>query len=148
MEGELIKSIIISASGLRVQGERMRVIAENLANANSIPQQPGAEPYRRKVLTFRNQLDRALGVDVVRVGGRDTDRSEFPKRRDPGHPAADENGYVRLPNVNSLVEMMDMREAQRSYEANLVVIESAKGMLTRPIDICADRAVAAFRYTT
>ena len=135
MEGELIKSIIVSASGLRVQGERMRVIAENLANANSIPQQPGSEPYRRKLLTFRNQLDRSLGVELVSIGRRATDRSQFPQRRDPGHPAADQNGYVQLPNVNTLVEMMDMREAQRSYEANLNVIASAKGMLTRTIDI-------------
>ncbi len=131
---DLIKAIAISASGLRVQGERMRTIAENLANAGTLPQKPGDLPYRRKILTFRNQLDRALGVNLVEIGRRTFDRSAFPKELDPSHPAADADGYVLQPNVNGLIEFMDMREAQRSYEATLNVIENAKTMLMRTID--------------
>ena len=132
---DLIKAIVISSSGLRAQGERMRTIAENLANASSLGQKPGDLPYRRKILTFRNQLDRALGVNLVEVARRTLDRSEFSKELNPSHPAADADGYVLQPNVNGLVEFMDMREAQRSYEANLNVIENAKTMLMRTIDI-------------
>ena len=132
---DLLKAIVISASGLRVQGERMRTIAENLANASTLPQKPGDLPYRRKILTFRNQLDRALGVDLVEVARRTFDRSEFGKELNPSHPAADGEGYVLQPNVNGLVEFMDMREAQRSYEANLKVIENTKTMLMRTIEI-------------
>ena len=132
---DLIKAIVVSSSGLRVQGERMRTIAENLANASSLGQKPGDLPYRRKILTFRNQLDRALGVNLVEVARRTFDRSEFGKELNPSHPAADAEGYVLQPNVNGLVEFMDMREAQRSYEANLNVIENAKTMLMRTIDI-------------
>ena len=132
---DLIKSIMVSASAMKAQGQRMEVIAENIANADSLGQRPGEDPYQRKVLTFRNLLDRSLGVERVTVNKVDVDRSEFPKRFDPGHPAADTTGYVMTPNVNSLVEMMDMRESQRSYEANLSMIETAKGMLTRTIDL-------------
>jgi flagellar basal-body rod protein FlgC len=132
---DLIKSIMVSASAMKAQGQRMEVIAENIANADSLGQRPGEDPYQRKVLTFRNLLDRSLGVERVSVNKVDVDRSEFPKRFDPGHPAADTTGYVLTPNVNSLVEMMDMRESQRSYEANLSMIETAKGMLTRTIDL-------------
>ena len=132
---DLIKSMMVSASAMKAQGQRMEVIAENIANADSLGQRPGEDPYQRKVLTFRNLLDRSLGVERVTVNKVDVDRSEFPKRFDPGHPAADTTGYVMTPNVNSLVEMMDMRESQRSYEANLSMIETAKGMLTRTIDL-------------
>lgn len=132
---DLIKAIVVSSAGLRVQGERMRTIAENLANASTLGQKPGDLPYRRKILTFRNQLDRALGVNLVEVARRTFDRSEFSKELNPSHPAADAEGYVLQPNVNGLVEFMDMREAQRSYEANLNVIENAKTMLMRTIDI-------------
>ncbi len=132
---ELVKSIFVSSSGLRVQGERMRVIAENIANSNSLPSTPGALPYQRKVVTFRSQLDRSLDVATVQIGQRTVDRSEFSRRYDPGHPGADADGYLQLPNVNGLVEAMDMKEAQRSYEANLSLIETAKSMLTRTIDI-------------
>ena len=111
---DLIKSIMVSASAMKAQGQRMEVIAENIANADSLGQRPGEDPYQRKVLTFRNLLDRTLGVQRVSVNKVDVDRSEFPKRYDPGHPAADATGYVMTPNVNSLVEMMDMRESQRS----------------------------------
>jgi flagellar basal-body rod protein FlgC len=129
------KTILVSASGMRAQGQRMRTIAENLANANSAPTAPGEEPYRRKVPTFQNVLDRANGVELVRVRRTVPDMSEFQKRYDPGHPGADADGYVRMPNVTSLVEMMDLREAQRSYEANASVIEAARKMLARTLEI-------------
>lgn len=132
---ELFDSMFISASGMRVQGERLRVIAENLANVDSVGENPGADPYRRKTITFRNQLDREMGVDTVRVAKVGTDKSDFRKKYDPGNPAADQAGYVSLPNVNALVEMTDMREAQRSYEANLKVIETSRNMLSRTIDV-------------
>src|SRR3546814_7312488 len=101
---------------MKVQGFRLRIIAENLANADSVAQTPGGDPYRRKVVTFRNHLDRELGVETVSVNRISYDQSEFQKRFDPNHPAADADGYVELPNVTSLIEMSDMREAQRSYE--------------------------------
>ncbi len=132
---DLIKSILVSASAMKAQGQRMQVIAENIANADSLGQRPGENPYQRKVLTFRNLLDRSLGVERLQANKVDVDRSEFRKRYEPGHPAADATGYVLTPNVTSLVEMMDMRESQRSYEANLSMIETAKGMLTRTIDL-------------
>ena len=132
---ELFDSMFISASGMRVQGERLRVIAENIANVDSVGETPGADPYRLKVITFRNQLDRQMGVETVKVSKVGTDPSDFRKKYDPGNPAADKDGYVSLPNVNALVEMTDMREAQRSYEANLKVIEASRSMLTRTIDV-------------
>lgn len=132
---ELFDSLFIAGSGMRVQGERLRVIAENLANVDSVGETPGADPYRRKVITFKNQLDREMGFDRVKVSKVGTDPSDFRKKYDPGNPAADAAGYVSLPNVNSLVEMTDMREAQRSYEANLKVIEASRSMLTRTIDV-------------
>ena len=132
---ELIKSIFVSAAAMKAQGQRMEVIAENIANADSLGQTPGADPYQRKVMLFRNLLDRDLGLDTLRVQKVDVDRTDFPKRFEPGHPAANEEGYVLMPNVNSLIEMMDMREAQRSYEANLSMVETAKSMLVRTIDV-------------
>ena len=127
--------MLVSASGLRVQAQRMRVIAENLANASSTPRTPEDEPYRRKLVTFKTVLDRETGVELVEIGRETVDRSEFSKRYDPGHPGADADGYVRMPNVNALIELMDMREAQRSYEANLNVIDASKRMLTRTINL-------------
>jgi flagellar basal-body rod protein FlgC len=132
---ELLKSIFVSAAAMKAQGQRMEVIAENIANADSLGQTPGADPYQRKVMLFRNLLDRELGLDTLRVQKIDVDRTEFPKRFEPGHPAANDEGYVLMPNVNSLIEMMDMREAQRSYEANLSMVETAKSMLVRTIDL-------------
>jgi flagellar basal-body rod protein FlgC len=132
---ELIKTMMISAAGMRAQNQRIRVISENLANASSMARGPDGEPYRRKVVTFTNVLDRELGIEAVRVRKIDQDRSEFPLKFDPGHPSANGDGYVRLPNVNGLVEMMDMREAQRSYEANLKVIETARNMLMRTLEV-------------
>ena len=132
---DLVKSIKISAAGMQAQGTRLRVIAENLANADSLADRPGEQPYRRKLVTFKNVLDRQLQTNRVKIDKFLSDRSEFPKRYEPSHPAADADGYVETPNVKPLVEMMDMREAQRSYEANLSVIEVSKRMLMRTIDL-------------
>jgi len=135
MSDDLIKIMRISSAGLRAQGTRLRVISENVANAGSLPQSPDEEPYRRKVTTFKNALDRASGLETVRVGEITTDKSSFGRKFDPNHPAADDNGYIQTPNVNTLIEMMDMREAQRSYEANLNVIKTSKAMLKGTLDI-------------
>ena len=132
---DFLKSIAIAASGRRAQAGRMRVIAENIANADSTAQRPGADPYRRKIPTFRSEIDRTLEASVLGTGRTRTDPSEFRSKYQPGHPAADASGYVKYPNVNSLVEMTDMREAQRSYEANLNVIGATRRMLQRTIEI-------------
>jgi flagellar basal-body rod protein FlgC len=132
---DFLKSIAIAASGLRAQAGRMRVIAENVANADSTAQRPGADPYRRRIPTFRAEVDRTLEAKVVSMGPVRADPSDFRTRYEPGHPAADANGYVKYPNVNSVVEMSDMREAQRSYEANLNVIGATRRMIQRTIDI-------------
>jgi flagellar basal-body rod protein FlgC len=132
---DFLKSIAIAASGLRAQAGRMRVISENIANADSTPPGPGADPFRRKIPTFRSAIDRALDARVVALGRIRTDPSQFRIKHEPGHPAADANGYVKYPNVNSLVEMTDMREAQRSYEANINVIGATRRMIQRTIDI-------------
>jgi len=114
---DLLKALDISARGMDVQTTRLRVIAENLSNQDTTGTSPESLPYRRKTVAFGNQLDAALGTDVVRVRKVGEDKSEFPLRYDPSHPAANAQGYVRTPNVNSFVEVMDMREAQRSYNA-------------------------------
>jgi flagellar basal-body rod protein FlgC len=129
------RSIAIAATGLRAQAGRMRIIAENLANANSTAETPGGDPYRRRMPTFQSRLDRELGARTVELGRVQQDNSAFQMRLEPGHPAADANGYVKYPNVNSLVETMDMREAQRSYEANLNMISTTRRMIQRTIDI-------------
>src|SRR3546814_5379821 len=118
-----------SAAGMRAQGTRLLVISENIANANSTAQTPGGEPYRRKLVTFDNELDRSLGIETVRVDSIVADRSAFSRRYEPGHPAADADGYVLTPNVNSLMEMADLREAQRSYGANPHVSESSPALI-------------------
>jgi flagellar basal-body rod protein FlgC len=132
---DFIKSLSIAASGLHAQAGRMRIIAENLANADSTAARPNADPYRRKIATFRSELDRALGGRIVGLGRVTTDSSAFRLKHEPGHPAADANGNVKYPNVNALVEMTDMREAQRSYEANLDVIGATRRMIQRTLDI-------------
>jgi flagellar basal-body rod protein FlgC len=132
---DFFRSIAIAASGLRAQAGRMRVISENIANADSTASGPGADPYRRKIPTFRSEVDRALGAQTVVLGRIKTDPTEFRLKYEPGHPAADANGNVKYPNVNSLVEMMDMREAQRSYEANVNVITASRRMIQRTIEI-------------
>ena len=132
---DLMKAIKASAAGLRAQGLRIRLASENLANANSLATGPDGDPYRRKVATFRSALDKASGVEVVKVGRVLTDKAEFGKRYDPGHPSADKEGYIKLPNINPLIELTDLREGQRSYEANLGAIDAAKGMLARTLEI-------------
>jgi flagellar basal-body rod protein FlgC len=132
---DFMKTLTIAASGLRAQAGRMRIISENIANADSTPSSPGADPYRRKVPTFRTELDRSLGVQLVELGKVQTDQSDFRLKYEPGHPAADKDGNVKYPNVNPLVEMTDMREAQRSYEANINVVTATRRMLQRTIDI-------------
>ncbi len=132
---DLTQAMHVSAAGMKVQGARMRLVAQNLANANSAPLAPGGQPYRRQTITFENVLDRELGVELVRVARTDVDRSAFPLRYDPGHPAADADGYVLMPNVNPLLEMMDLREAQRSFEANLNALGLARSMVQRTLDL-------------
>lgn len=132
---ELNKSTATATSGMKVQAQRLRVISENLANVDSLPTQPGQEPYRRKTVTFKTELDRATGTSKVVVDKVRQDRSDFNKKFDPQHPAADRDGYVLAPNVNPLIEMMDMREAQRSYEANLNVVNVSKAMLSRTVEM-------------
>lgn len=132
---DFTKSIAIAASGLRAQAGRMRIISENIANADSTASTAGADPYRRKIATFTSQLDRELDARVVGSARARNDTSEFQSKYQPSHPAADARGYVKYPNVNSLVEMTDMREAQRSYEANVNVIGAARRMIQRTLDI-------------
>ncbi len=132
---DLIKSLFVSASGLRAQNGRMRIIAENIANANSTAKTPDELPYRRKIPTFKSQFDKEVGAQLVSLGKVAEDSTDFQSVFMPGHPAADANGYVLQPNVNTLIETTDMREAQRTYEANLNVIESTRRMLQRTIDI-------------
>lgn len=132
---ELKNAMKISASGMRAQGDRLKVIAGNLANAESLAKTPGGDPYRRKVVSFKSELDRATGANMVQAQKPKTDRSDFELKYDPGHPSANADGYVKMPNVKTIIEMADMREAQRSYEANLNVVDSAKQMLNRTIDL-------------
>jgi|ERR1700722_8857945 flagellar basal-body rod protein FlgC len=132
---DFIKSLAIASSGLRAQIGRMRIISENIANSDSVSQTPGGDPYRRRIVTFSSELDRTLGANVVKIGPVQTDSSDFLVKHEPGNPAADANGDVKYPNVNNLVEMTDLRDAQRSYEANLNVISATRRMLQRTIDI-------------
>lgn len=132
---DLQKALTISARGMTAQTTRLRVIAENLANQDTTGTSPGTQPYRRKTVSFANTMDRAAGIEAVRVKKVGRDMSDLPLRFDPGHPAADPRGYVRVPNVNSFVEVMDMKEAERSYGANLNVLQVSRSMLTRTIDM-------------
>lgn len=132
---DLTTSMAVAASGMRAQSGRMRVIAENIANANSTSQTPGGDPYRRKVATINSEFDRQLGATMVEADKPTEDMSDFRQQYDPGNPAADSRGYIKLPNVNPLIEIMDMREAQRSYEADLTVMDATKTMLSRTVDL-------------
>jgi flagellar basal-body rod protein FlgC len=132
---DLAASMAIVASGMRAQTDRMRVISENIANANSTSKTPDGEPYRRKIATMQSEFDRAMNATVVKPGEPVQDMSDFRLQYDPGNPAANKTGYVKLPNVNPLVEIMDMREAQRSYEADLTVMEASKSMMARTVDL-------------
>lgn len=132
---DLKSSMFVSAAGMKAQGERIKLISQNIANSDSTAQTPGGEPFRRKVLTFKNYLDRNVDARVVKVDKIGSDKSDFELRYDPGHPAANADGYVLMPNVNTMIEMADMREAQRSYEANLSVIDISRTLMMRTIQI-------------
>ena len=135
MIGDLSTSADIAVSGMKAQAQRLKVISENMANAESVSAEPGKDPYRRQVVTFQQYVDRETGADMVKVGKIVKDKSEFIKKYDPNHPAADAQGYVSMPNVNPLIEMMDIKEAQRSYEANLSVVQTSREMNSKILDI-------------
>ncbi len=132
---DFLRSMSIATSGLRAQAGRMRVISENIANADSTATTPGGDPYQRKIPTFSSTLDRALDAQVVTLGRVKPDTSAFRVKNEPGNPAADANGNVKYPNINPLIEMTDMRDAQRSYEANLNIISATRRMIQRTLDI-------------
>ena len=132
---EFLKSLTIAASGLKAQSGRMRIIAENIANADSAPSGVGAEPYRRKIPTFTQHIDRETGASMIEAGRVRRDNSPFRTKYDPGNPSADARGEVRRPNVNGLIENMDMREAQRSYEANLNMVTATRKMINATLAI-------------
>ncbi|HEX4371026.1 MAG TPA: flagellar basal body rod protein FlgC [Rhizomicrobium sp.] len=132
---EFSNSMAIAAAGMRVQSDRMKVIAENIANADSTSPTPGGDPYRRKVPTVTQGFDRELGVNLVESGKTMADKSDFRSQYDPGNPTADAKGYVKLPNVDPLIEIMDMKEAQRSYEADLTVMTSTKQMMSQAVSL-------------
>lgn len=129
------KSMLIAASGLRAQSGRMKIIAENIANAESTAKVKGGNPYQRQIPTFHEVFDAEIGANIVKQGRVKLDESDFGEKFDPGNPAANDKGIVKMPNVNTLIEMVDMREAQRTYEANLNVIGSTRRMLARTLDI-------------
>ena len=135
MSSELMSAMTAAATGLRAQTVRIRISAENLANADTTASTPGGDPYRRKAPVFRTFYDREVGVDTVKVTGARLDQTPFPEKYDPSHPAADARGYVKMSNVSSLIEMADLREAQRAYEANLDVIETSRTLQTRTLDL-------------
>lgn len=130
----LSDTLLIAGAGMRAQSDRLRVVAENIANVDATGRTPDELPYRRKIVTFQNVMDKQLGVPTVRVS-RGYDPSDFRMKYSPGHPAANEQGYILTANVESMVEMMDMREARRAYEANLSVVETGRAMLQRTLNI-------------
>ncbi len=133
---DLYGAMTISAHGMKAQSQRVRVIAENMANADTAANKPGADPYRRQIITFKNEMDRAKGMDLVQVDKiRDDMKRDFTLKYMPEHPGADEKGYVKMPNVDAIIETMDMREAQRSYEANLGMIDQSRNMIMQTIDL-------------
>lgn len=131
----LVSTLKVAATGMTAQSERLRIVSENIANSQSTGGTPGADPYQRKTITFAAELDRTTGASTVNVESIARDRSEYPLEYLPGHEAADENGYVKTPNVNMLVEMADMREAIRGYEANLQSIKQARELISMTIDL-------------
>ena len=132
---DLHTSMQLAFAGMTAQGQRLKVIAQNLANTDSTAKTPGGEPYRRKIITFHAVLDKTLGADSVAVGRPVTVSGKLERKFDPGNPAADAEGYVQMPNVNPVVELMDMRDAQQSYQANLNVIDAAKSMISHTLDL-------------
>lgn len=128
-------SLRIAGSGMTANSTRLRVVSENIANARSTGATPGADPYRRKTVTFENALDNASGVATVQVGSIGADQSPFTTELDPGNPAADAKGFVKLPNINLIMEMADMRESNRAYEANLQVVKETRDLVAMTIDL-------------
>ncbi len=135
MAGDLNQTLNVSATGMDVQTKRLRVIAENIANQDTTGSSPGADPYRRKTITFETAMDKVAGVETVKVKNIGIDSSDLPLHYDPANPASNAQGYVKLPNVNSFIEIMDMREAERSYSANLSVMQATRSMLNKTIDL-------------
>ncbi len=135
MAAELDGAMSISAAGMDAQAARLRVVSQNLANQDTTAAVPGAEPYRRRTITFQSVMDETAGGETVQVKNIDVDPSNLPQKYDPSNPAADAQGYVKLPNVNSFMEIMDMREAERSYNANLSVMQASRSMANKTIDI-------------
>ena len=133
MPSDLVKSLSIASSGMKAQSDRLKVVSENIANADTTGLAPGDRPYRRKTIFFKDVMNKEIGAHTVSVKKYGTDKSDFVKKYEPSHPAADEQGYVMYPNVNPMVEMMDMREARVGYEANMNVIETSKGLLQQTI---------------
>jgi flagellar basal-body rod protein FlgC len=132
---DLVNSMYIAASGMKAQSDRLRIVAQNIANVDTTGSNPSEAPYRRKVVSFRNELDRAMDADLVKVSQYGVDKTNFPQKYDPSHPAANEEGYVQMPNVNPILEMVDMREARRAYEANINVVEVSKELLLQTINM-------------
>ena len=135
MPDSLVATITAAGAGLSAQSVRMRVVSENIANANVTAKTPGGDPYRRKMISFESDIDGRAGVDIVRVGDISTDARSFRVDHEPGHPAADPQGYVKLPNVDIMMELADMREANRSYLANLQMIKQAREAITMTLDL-------------
>ena len=135
MAGNLSVSADIAVPGMKAQSERLRIISENMANADSIGIRPGEDPYRRQVVTFKDYIDKETGAKMVKVDKVVPDESQFPLKYDPNHPAANAEGYVAMPNVNPLIEMMDLKEAQRSYDANLSMMQTARDMNSKVLDL-------------
>ena len=135
MSNELTDIFSISSSALKAENQRMKVIAQNIANANTTPAAPGQQPYQRQVVSFKNEFDKAIGAYKVQVSGIQKDRSDTIKKYDPSNPSADAQGYVQMPNINPLVEAMDMGDANRAYEANLNVIDATRGMVLHTINL-------------
>ncbi len=133
---DLWNTMTISAYGMRAQGERTRVISENIANAGTAATTPDGKPYTRKVITFKNTMDKVNGTDLVKVKDiTDDKKSDYVLKYMPDHPGANAEGYVKMPNVQMIVELNDMREAQRSYEANLGMYNQSKSMALRTVDM-------------
>ena len=131
---DLLDTMAISGAGMQAQSQRLKIVSQNIANADAVGSH-GSQPYRRQTVSFKEVLDRETDTSLVRVSKFDTDKSDFQKRYEPAHPMADAEGYVLYPNVNPIMEMMDMREARRGYEANLNVIESSKAMLSQTVNL-------------
>ncbi len=139
---QLAATFAVAGSALSAQSQRIRVAAENLANAESTGNTPGADPYTRKIITFESALDKATGANVLTVSGEDLDKSPYRIEKIPGHPAADKNGNVKLPNVNPIVEMADVREGTISYDANVQIMKQARDLVNMTISLIGTSASA------